>query len=1378
MSTELAKAPGQRSQGVRSRYHDKEDEAVSKKQENNPSFIGSKDSKKLQKKLTLSPLTPLGHLEGKRKISIDERIPMNPRDHGRKEEPKRGSKDGVNSPRSADSGFSNRWSLKHPSESSLSREFGSEGDKSRSKSSSSSNSVAGRRMGFNSEVCQVLLTPDIFEHIMNPLTREYLKLKEGTLNPPKGKLDPLENSPNKAQASSPTKPKIKEFRRLSNENRVDTLEKLNRLEVEQMETSKDKEPKMQKMNKSTKPPEELKLRPKARLSNVEEAYGDNAYTKAKTMGLKPWIPKPARKKGPKLTKAMINHLNDYVPIALFLTITHGMVELAQKLLWYDRKLHDRVSEMSLEEILHHENFMIDLFQAILKHGENRMFQDVLLTVKNWDLMFSPSILELFVEMKKASYLTDFLMAFNSFLQTNKAGKPMTLSPQKAAVAEASQEAVSVMTEDKIVKVIKIYFENSDDNNLILEILRNMKLSSQKILELVSRTQEEDRFIAIVRSNPELKKWLDPKLIIEHKLYKALMMLDRMTLVNVMNTPIKSESSSHTLFQEICDLIKKGERIQSLCFLVMHVSDNFWDLEKLFKFYSSINEVLRYESKNNWLLYVHNPLLFYVKLIHFFKDKEVDLDARSKDITTLCEDLVQFCLNYFDFSNDESLIINVLDHDKYNIEFLEYAFLTEEKKLVEVDFIESLIYQMWDLGRHSLQTLVQHMRLSNMMSEIQKFSFKVFWKDFEIPKDPHDRFQLEFLYTSNSVYLRVLSGILWPLTIFGMEVNFAFQIINAFKEGTFDSSFLWDYYTKYPVLSWIQIYLRANHIINMVVKSLALGDSGKQWLYLKYFYKVILFLYFNQMVIYPLFLSDEFWYLNYSQLILVTSNICYCLYYSLALSYVGLIFRIFLRMLMVVFVYGTVSCLLMSLIAYPLHSAFLEWSQIPNDPYPKTELNLFKNYFIGDMTLFEFIFGAVVFNRPYTKLDGYALIYTYIMIVFSFFGNIMLANLMVAFLASQFEMIMKKAKYFTQQMQYGLIKVFRVSDLDSVFTLPYILTLPMVPIFIWMGLSERMRPKLNLMLQKLIHIINVFLPTFIIMYFYLLVLACKRYLDVFLLILSNLKSISSLIYLIVWMLVGPLLQIKLHTLDMITVTRVLLTFDTSNKSDILNFALTKTEKEKLIKIFSGIKKVAEFLLNEKKIRKISLKGFLFEMGVFYSKDKTMMKEDRESKEKEKEKEKEKDQNENKLETSDLSLEGVENQAQTKESKQARTTRLTSLFKAKYGLEDRKLYPLILKKYISRADKIEAEDNSTQMTLDLKFMLRKFNRQIAEDSIHRLISFDRQSLELARSMMQDTGDADLKTEIKNLKKQIESISENVALLMKYLSKLNFQPLEGKL
>ena len=1202
----------------------------------------------------------------------------------------------------------------------------------------------------NVEVCRVLLDDDIFEHIIDPQTRDYLKKREAkikqisefkNLKTKSFKLEPQAQLtdiplPNSSGDIAITQGMITERDRINSEMLSGPTTERQALVPSRFGLS----------SPLARDLPVVPVRGKAEDCNISVI---SRIPKKRVMTVK------------RIQGSMTKHLNDYAPIALLLTITHKMTASGHRLLWYDKTLQLMVEDYNPPAILCNFRFVFRTIRAILIHGEKLIFEELLKVVTDWNMMFSPEIIELYVTHSATDFLILFLKYFNKMLAAKKheiqkgrksiknwltKGRDTSIhahpTTSNQIAPEEQLETGNMIEESKILSIIEVYFENSDDNGLLLEILRNMQLSDRHIVDLLLRSKQEDRFIEIATQNREMIVQISIDTVVDLKMYKVLSLIDRVSLIVIFGKQVSDTGNGLTVYKELCNYIRRGERIQSFCFIIMSVSYTYWDLDKLFQFYNSLSDSLRYESRNNWLLYVHNPLLFCIRLIYFFKKMHHQLDLRSKEITHFCEDLLAFCANYLETAKDETLMINLLDKDFKNRDFIEYVFMTREMTLLENDFVQGFLGQQWDLSRKSLHSLRKFMRLKIMVYEIQQFRLSIFCKSFSMPIEQSDRFRLEFAYTSNSVFCRVLSGIMWPIVIIVIEFVFSMILLQLRVKDRFDSNWLLNYIQDYTGLFILQVILRANHIINLLIRMQILGKNLKEWLHLRHFYQVMLAINFFQLVCLPIIGIDNFWPINISQLFLVCTLVAYVLYYGLCLDYIGVYLRIFFRMIYVVLVFGTVSCLIITMIAYPIHALFIDFSQVNNDSHP-AEMNAFKDLYTGVTTLFEFAFGAVVFNRPYLEQNSYTYSMTFVMVIFAFFGNIMLANLMIAFLASQFDKITKNARYYTQRMQYGLIKVMNLPDLDTVMSLPFMMTIPMLPVLACMINPGKSRHRANLLLRKVVFVLNVFIPVVLIKNVYLLVLILKRYFDVVLVILLgvSMRPITWL-YLPLWLALGPFLLVKLWIMDNCTMFKILLTFRDTGHIDILNLNLTSEEKDKLVHIFDNIQRVAKYLAIKKRVKKVTLNNFLFELGI-YSKDNAL----------------------NKLKEGDaVSLDD------DKKAKKASTpsVRFTSLYKVRYNMDPRKLYPIILKKYVSTTEKGKISQKSTKDELDLLFLLQKLRNKVNDDDIHKLVSFDRPALETARLMMHNVEESNVYSEIKNLKLQMESMNTNIELLVKLAQK----------
>lgn len=159
-----------------------------------------------------------------------------------------------------------------------------------------------------------------------------------------------------------------------------------------------------------------------------------------------------------------------------------------------------------------------------------------------------------------------------------------------------------------------------------------------------------------------------------------------------------------------------------------------------------------------------------------------------------------------------------------------------------------------------------------------------------------------------------------------------------------------------------------------------------------------------------------------------------------------------------------------------------------------------------------------------------------------------------------------AHYLTMNMQFGLIKVFKASNLDTLVSLPFWLIIPALPLYSLMIKDDERRYKVNLFLRKVIHFVNVFLPNFIYLMIYLLIMMPVRYLQYIVkLLLASFGSPVNLAYLLVWMLRGPFLLIKLFYLDLKTLCIIMLDFS-KPQCTLLDFDLSGTARENLIRVF--------------------------------------------------------------------------------------------------------------------------------------------------------------------------------------------------------------------
>jgi hypothetical protein len=121
---------------------------------------------------------------------------------------------------------------------------------------------------------------------------------------------------------------------------------------------------------------------------------------------------------------------------------------------------------------------------------------------------------------------------------------------------------------------------------------------------------------------------------------------------------------------------------------------------------------------------------------------------------------------------------------------------------------------------------------------------------------------------------------------------------------------------------------------------------------------------------------------------------------LAINPIGTLLRIFMVMTFIVILFTIFSFFIFFLLTYAVHML-----------YKGEDLNAskFQSFYFGLMYVYEFTFGAVEYHKSNdpTYLE---MLMNLILIFISFFGNIMFANILIAFLSSEYDAITKNADY--------------------------------------------------------------------------------------------------------------------------------------------------------------------------------------------------------------------------------------------------------------------------------------------------------------------------------------------------------------------------------
>lgn len=1049
---------------------------------------------------------------------------------------------------------------------------------------------------------------------------------------------------------------------------------------------------------------------------------------------------------PKSEEVINSIISSYLPLAVFYTmhfkVEHEM-ETAAKLteVWRD------VKNFETFEPLFDDSFSIVLLNLLLDRQEYGTFKLFIGSFEDLNLLVCEQFFNKFFLYNRYDYLVEFYHLYKSFAKMNPLKKEQVtlftrsedslltkpnLHDGKVVVLDYSH-IPKLSSSQKMNIFIKNYFKATDEDHLLMDIFQNLKMSKEAIVSRLLHSQEEERFIRICHEYESLIECLVPERVLTEKQYKLLILFDGMELINIFNMKVDlARKKGKNIYEELCSRIQQGIDVEDLCNVIVHVNETFWDMEKMLKFYEALKQLL-YNPKINWLVYIQNPLLFYMTLIKFFKDIKKQLDYRNPEINELTDDMMNFCKHYINNASEESLKINLFDRDSNDKTFLHYAFLVADMGILETDQVEDLIHQMWDLGRHTLQTVEQFMRLDFMRSELKRFNFGIYTQKYEIPIEEGDSFMMEYKYASNSISSRSLSDVFWLIPVIIIEFIFSMDVISRHLTDPTNKKWFTSYMNEYPVLFIIHGLLRINLVINVLIKTLMMKTDHSVINNIVLLHKIFLSLNFVQFIVYP-FIFPHFWLINNSQMLLVLALVSYVLYICLSMNDYGVILRIFGSMAKVVIIFGTVSCLLITVVAYPIHTIFINFSQqITGQIY--SDLNLFSDLYQGILTCFEFVFGAVVLVRPYQEENLYTYSMSFIMMMFSFFGNIMLANMLIAFLTSQFDEISRNAKYLTMNMQFGLIAVFSAKDLDTIYSLPPVLTIMALPFFAFM-ISRKKRRSINLFLRKVIHVVNIFIPTFILMNVKLFLLLLWRYIGIFIeLTIGVIRTPMNIVYAISWVFAAPVLLFKLWFLDIKTMCSILLNFS-DDGDELTNYELDDRSRSNLLNIFKKMNRVVQHEFGTKGTTFISKREFMEMIGV--------------------------------VDVQDWIFQGVQGlggeSAEQLETRRKLAENDFSQLKlnVKYQLPQEKLAPLVLSKFSIRDEKGEER-------VDLKLMYGKLKNTVNMAGVDKLIAFENEALERAKKFFKEFGVTDAGDEVKIVQEKVYTLGDKIKNVMRGMHEL---------
>ena len=1019
-------------------------------------------------------------------------------------------------------------------------------------------------------------------------------------------------------------------------------------------------------------------------------------------------------------------LTDYLPLSVYLSRELKLYEWHESLTHLLQQNVVEFKDYLGKSLAQEDSFLLYVARRAIKLDEFDIFKLIMSTTPNLVIFIQENFMS---EMVLTTGTNDYPQVF--FKEFNSRSKKLTVignanstSGGNLAISEFNYRDED-LTRSKVITLCISYFSYIQRNEQILEILSNLGYTKKNLVDLLIDIQDEERLVTILKQNRNLIEFLSLQNLFDHNMYTPLVLIDSMELIKVFNLPVDNKKSSkHLVYHKLCIMVRKGVKVEAICNIINYVNSTFWDMQKLYRFFDALKACI-YNKNSNWLIHIQNPLLFCMTLVYFFQKLKDQLDYKDKDILDLLKDMLNFCKIYILDASEEALSINFFDLDSYGKGFLDYALLVGDMSILETEQIEGRIFEMWDLNRHTMQNITDFMQVHRSRSKLEKFSEGFFNYDYSLPIEKGDDFQLEYRYVSNSTHLKVWSEILWPITSIVTEFIFSMYFISLRLKNEFSGNWFNTLYQRHPGYMVVLAYVRLSYTLSSVTKTLAINKRVDSIHFMQVCYNLNIAITFIQLVIAPIHFWDSFWLINLTQTLYVLSVVAYIMMNALSLNEIGVLLRIFFRMALVVVIFGTVSVTYITAIGYTIHVIFIQFSQqaLGQIYY---DFNLFDDLYQGILTLFEFIFGAVTLYRPYQAWNTYSYALTFVMIMFAFFGNIMLPNILVAFLTSQFEDISQNAKYHTMTLQFSLCKVFGRSPTDTLISMPYPVVPFALPFYLAFLLKEETGRKVNLALRRVIYLLNIFIPTFLILMVRLLTTIPLRYIMQGIRLFIRIpRSLAGTKHFLLWMLKGFFLMWKLFYYDLKTIRFVMLDFSRDGE-DLLNYQLKAQTRISLVNVFILYLRTVNHFLH-KNVNNISVREFTENLKA--------------------------------MQVQEMILNFIGNLLEDGGSKKNHHQKSAEIskdgdFNEKYCQSSLELAPLLLSKYVS-----SRSTGQDEPLLDLQFMHDKIKANLSSEDIGKLVAFEKSTLDKAGEAFTTLLDAriEAKLELEQLHKLISFTEE---------------------
>ena len=795
---------------------------------------------------------------------------------------------------------------------------------------------------------------------------------------------------------------------------------------------------------------------------------------------------------------------DYYILFLWTSLEFEFQEEFSKLKFYLGG--QQASNAELERAIHQdETSYVQVVKAMINADEPLFWNLLIERTSPKDVLFKKPIIELL-----AAHGLDELMT-----QLFKSRRPLKKGKAHAVIDEDRLPFLDQLSD--IVPILLRYKKV----NIVLEALASFQMNPPSIFRGIIHLTHDADLIQFYRLFNNSLSPEDFDLLVSHQKYVFLLHVSKTVLAEgVCNIPI---------FEMMMDHLEKSMGSDQILLIVYKIRKLISNLEVVSLLYDSLSSLLSKKYTESALYLSENPIRFCIisHYLLFYLNKF--LKIKNEDYSKLAVEFMKICDYMIQYLPHKALDAYTTTPDQLNHIFLDYMFKCKASKLHNSSYIENKIKSLWNKQiKYRLQlnpTYNIHYLSKNWFMRGKRFKEVI-----KIVDSRMTHFPFKFSIFKDSLSFRVYNQILENLMMLASELYYIFNLDSLLPVAPLTMT-IFDILKTYNVGNLIfLLYCRISFFIEIVIKS-RLHKNSSEMKALSYVYKFQLtMLSTTSIIVFTIssqsYLENQFIFtmLNSLPMFLMISEL-FILF--LPIPEVGRILRIFLQMTKILLVFTFMSFFLFLLYEFFLNRFFINYN---------ADFNIFKDIYAGTLTLYEFSMGALEFDKFDKSLYGFLM--NIVLVIFAFLGNVMMVNILVAYLTTQFSNISDNALYFTLKTQFGYFKGFPIQRADFVYYMPFN-TSPLFLIIYGLVKNPQKRKSLAAVFKMISHVIIVMVPLVVFFFLYNFVFSLLYYFKMIIKIAATeiKRPFFLLAKLITWVLAGMFLMIGFNFIDIYNIVRV-------------------------------------------------------------------------------------------------------------------------------------------------------------------------------------------------------------------------------------------------